>query len=141
MEQNGIVLPRRAVKIITWLLVIAIMISLFVVPFTYRCNYKKYERLSETSPDGKYNVNIYSIGEPPFKGADTIKIIMSRSNESSDLCSDTFTITALCDNDGCRAYCRIEWFDDRAAVTVHGKHQSEAVYILPYVNITENMFS
>lgn len=129
MSQNGIVVSRRAVKIINWLFIVAIMIFLVVIPIRDSFKYERTEIFSETSPDGKYNVVIYDIGLPPFKDSDTMEIVVSPTRISRYLI-DTFSVTA---HNECTTSFEVEWFNDRVDVTVYAKGQSNFVYTFPFV--------
>lgn len=125
-NQKEVFLP--VVKRILLTLLITETVILAIIIFTRWTSNVQTELVREYSPNGDYTLLVERTGMWPCpRDHVTVTIV---ENIESQFYHASFSAEVA--NDGVPARFKIEWLDDGAKITLSGKEQADAVYILPF---------
>jgi len=125
---------KKLPKLLTVEIILLVLILSFTF-FRWWTRYAQKELVREVSPDGRYTVQLLQDGMPAFPfGPDHISVTLFENTfERDSYYRVSFSATVA--NDGAPAEYEIEWLEDGIKVTLRGREQPEAVYILPFETI------
>lgn len=106
--------------------------------FLYLVDFKNTELLREASPDEKYMLVIWEVGEADFPfGDDHIKVTLYEVTPQQKFPFYTVSFTAAVANDGAPASYQVEWLEDGVQIALIGEEQPTAYYVLPFKTLND----